>query len=79
MSLFFAALWLVHPASVAGALGFSATLFAALSLELYVALTKGRPMAVLGFATVLALLRPDGVVLGAACVAGSTPAGGVVG
>ncbi|MBK6697017.1 MAG: hypothetical protein IPG50_33255 [Myxococcales bacterium] len=69
LSLFFAALWLVHPASVAGALGFSATLFAALSLELYVALTKSRPMAVLGFATVLALLRPDGVVLGAASVA----------
>lgn len=59
-------LFLVHPFAAAGALGFSATLYAALGLELYAALALGAFARVPVLAIVLALLRPDGVLLGGA-------------
>ena len=64
-----AALLLVHPFSAAGALGFSATLYAAVALELYAALQSGALVRVPWLALLLGLLRPDGVVLGGTAAA----------
>jgi hypothetical protein len=60
------ALLLLHPLSVAGALGFSATLYAALALELYAMLLEERTRGVPALSLVLGLMRPDGVLLGGA-------------
>lgn len=66
VTAFVGALLLVHPFSAAGALGFSATLYAAIALELYVALASGALAHIPWLALLLGLFRPDGVVLGGA-------------
>jgi len=63
-------LLVLHAFAVAGALGFSATVYGALALELFRRLTRGEATndsrVVPWLALLLGLVRPDGVVLGGA-------------